>query len=162
MIGTPIEITQWLFNQDRDKNFTIKEYKQKRSLNANNYAWKLMGEIAKITSTTPDEVYEVMLKDYGTNIIVNDEIVKISSQTELHSSSGLHLAFIGKTELDGKVFNHYRLIKGSSEYDSKEMSQFIDGVVREAQDLGINTMTPNEISLMKEAWANGNKQDKKE
>ena len=58
----------------------------------------------------------------------------------------------GESTLNGKLFKHYKVYKGSSEFDSREMSIFLDGVVSEAQELGIDTMTPNEIAKLKSLW----------
>ena len=44
------------------------------------------------------------------------------------------------------------MIKGSSEYDTGEMSRFIDGVISECKELGIQTMTPDEIEELKQKW----------
>ena len=44
------------------------------------------------------------------------------------------------------------MIKGSSEYDSAEMAHFIDRIVEEAQELGIETATPDELERMKQEW----------
>ena len=69
------------------------------------------------------------------------------------SKYGIHTKFIGKGYAgDDKEFSHYIVIKGSSEYNTKEMSDFIDGVVSDAQDLGIETLTPDELKRMKEQW----------
>ena len=43
----------------------------------------------------------------------------------------------------------------SSEYDTREMAIFIDGIVSEAQALGIDTRTPEELAEMKSLWENG-------
>ena len=40
------------------------------------------------------------------------------------------------------------MIKGSSEYDTKEMSSFIDGIISEAKGLGIETLPPEELERM--------------
>ena len=49
-------------------------------------------------------------------------------------------------------FDSYLMIKGSSDYDSKEMAHFIDCVVQEAKELGIETLTPTELERMKAEW----------
>lgn len=36
--------------------------------------------------------------------------------------------------------------------DTKEMARLIDGVVAEAQELGIETRTPDEIAQLKSLW----------
>ena len=65
MTGNAIQIIQWLYNQDKDKRFDIKEHKEKRSLNANNYAWKLITEIGDEKRRSKEEIYLEMLKSYG-------------------------------------------------------------------------------------------------
>ena len=40
------------------------------------------------------------------------------------------------------------MLKGTHEYDSKEMSVLINGVVDEARDLDIETLTPAELDRM--------------
>jgi hypothetical protein len=49
-------------------------------------------------------------------------------------------------------FDSYLMIKGSSKYDSAEMSKFIDQIIYEAKELGIETMTPAELERMKAEW----------
>jgi hypothetical protein len=132
----------------------IKPYREKRSLDANGYAWKLISEIAEIHKTSKEEIYELMLRDYGTNFTHDDGgIVFVNcDHGKQMSLPGLHFAYVESYFEDGAEKDKYRLIKGSSQYDTKEMSQFIDGIVSEAQDLKIQTATPDELRMMKERW----------
>ena len=59
---------------------------------------------------------------------------------------------VATTMLQGKEFTHYKIYKGSSEYDRKEMSILIDGIVQEAKNLDIETLPPQEIERLKELW----------
>lgn len=146
MIGNPEEISKWLWKQDKEQLFEIKEWKKKRSLNANAYAWKLIGEIAEVLRSSKDEVYLEMLKRYG-----QSEMISVRSDISL-------LGFIkyyeeaGRSKLNGKEFIHYRVYKGSSEYDTREMAVLIDGIVSEAKDLDIETLTPAELAAIKDQW----------
>lgn len=63
-----------------------------------------------------------------------------------------HYAETGVGYVDGKKFIHYRAIKGTSEYSTKEMSVFLDGIISECQELGIETDTPEQIAKYKEEW----------
>ena len=45
MIGTSNKIITYLLEQAKDKQFELKEYKQKRSLDSNAYAWVLLGKL---------------------------------------------------------------------------------------------------------------------
>lgn len=71
MIGKPNEIIRWLLDQDREKLFEIKQHREKRSLNANSYAWALIGKIANETHLTKDAVYLHILRIYGQSEVVS-------------------------------------------------------------------------------------------
>ena len=51
------------------------------------------------------------------------------------------------------MFEHFRFWVGSSEYNTQEMSVLIDGIVQEAKQLGIETLTPMELARLKDEWA---------
>ena len=65
---------------------------------------------------------------------------------------------MGISTLEGKEFTHIRVFKGSSQYDSKEMSILIDGVVQECTNLGIPTITGEELNKLKGSWSNNEKE----
>lgn len=124
----------------------VKPFRQKRSLNANNFAWKIITEIANVLRAGKDEIYLKMLKRYG-----QSEIFSVQS----HIPFGEYVKYYeeaGESELNGKLFKHYKVFKGSSEFDTREMSIFIDGVCSEAKEMGIQTETPDEIARMKSLW----------
>lgn len=131
---------------DAKLSIKIDKFREKRSLNANNYAWKIMTEIGNRTRQSKEDVYFLMLKRYG-----QSEMISVMA----HIPIGEYVKYCeeaGESTLNGKLFKHYRVYKGSSEFDTKEMSIFIDGVVSEAKDLGINTDTPEQIAKMKDLW----------
>ena len=49
----------------------IDEFKEKRSRNANNYAWKLITEIGNVTRQSKEDVYLTMLKRYGQSEMIS-------------------------------------------------------------------------------------------
>lgn len=148
MTGNVNEIINYLLQQEREKIFIIEEYKEKRSLNANSYAWVLITQIANKLSISKEECYLRMLIDYG-----QSEMVSVISDIDVKGFFKYYKEF-GKSKLNGKWFTHYKVYKGTSEYNTKEMSIFIDGVVQEAQQLDIETKTPNEIERLKRMWDN--------
>ena len=133
--------------KDKDKlSIEIKQYRQHRSLNANAYAWLLIGQIADVVRAGKDEIYLQLLKRYG-----QSELISVLS----HVPIGNYVKYFeeaGESKLNGKHFTHYRVYKGTSEMDTREMSIFIDGVCSEAKNLGIQTETPNQIAEMKARW----------
>jgi hypothetical protein len=131
---------------DQKLSVKIDKHRQKRSLNANNYAWKLITEIGNATRQSKEDVYFLMLKRYG-----QSEMISVLA----HIPIGEYVKYCeeaGESTLNGKRFKHYRVYKGSSEFDTKEMSIFVDGIVSEAKDLGIQTDTSEQIAKMKALW----------
>ena len=144
MIGNSQSIIQWLFQQkDLTKKYEIKEHREKRSLNANAYAWTLIGKIADNMRKSKEEVYLSMLRDYG-----QSEIISVRSDINIDGYFKYFEKF-GSGQVNGKDFTHYKIYKGSSEFDTKEMSIFIDGVIQEAKALDIDTLTPTQLAELK-------------
>ena len=50
------------------------------------------------------------------------------------------------------MYRTYMMLRGSSDYDTREMSELIDGTVSEAKQMGIETLPPHEIERMKKEW----------
>lgn len=133
-------------NGEEKLSVRIDKYREKRSLNANAYAWKLLTEIANVCRTSKDEVYLEMLKRYG-----QSEIISVLA----HIPIGEYVKYCeeaGESKLNGKLFKHYKVYKGSSEFDTREMSIFLDGIVSEAEELGIQTETPEQLARLKSLW----------
>lgn len=58
----------------------------------------------------------------------------------------------GKGFVKGKEFTHYKVYKGSSEYDTREMSILIDGIIDEAKALDIEVISEREKALLLQEW----------
>lgn len=138
------------FLDGRELDLSLKEFKPKRSLNANAYMWALIGKIAEAMRISQDEVYHKMLCDYGTYEKEDGvtQILSIRADAKLTGWLWIHTKPIKTVDLEGKKFTHYALIKGSSDYNTKEMSFLLDGVIYEAKELGIEVMTPEELERL--------------
>lgn len=139
--------------KDKDIRMELKEYREKRSLNANNYFHKLVSMIADATNTSHTEVHNHLISEYGCmdedikNIIMDDEIPYQQLDT-------IHLRPTSATKVldNGKLYRVYIVMRGSHTYDTKEMARLIDGTVSEAKELGIETLPPDELEKMKSMW----------
>lgn len=132
---------------DKDLKLDVKEYRERRSLNANAYAWVLINGIANAVRQDKDKVYQDFLKHYG-----QSDMVSVKSEINV-APYFKYYEVAGQSKLNGTDFTHYRIFKGSSEFDTNEMSIFIDGIVEEAKALGIETRTPEELAEIKSLWA---------
>ena len=143
MTGNGKEIFQFLWNQDREKIFEIKELRKHRTLTQNSYLWKLINEIGNAVNKSKEDVYLEMLKSYG-----QSEVISMKSNIN-PSGYFKYYELIGEGKVNGKSYNHYRIYKGSSEFDTKEMKILLDGVIQEAENLGIHTLTEEQIEKMR-------------
>ena len=129
----------------------IKKYKEKRSLDANAYAWVLMGKIAEKLGKPRSEIYRSYIKEIGsfTTVCVKEEALQNLIDGCEHNGLGWVTEVIpSKIPQCKNVIMHY----GSSTYDTSQMSKLIDLAVQDAKELGIQTETPEELARMKEEW----------
>ena|SRR5690554_5729311 len=129
----------------------IKQYRKRRSLDANSYAWVLMSKIADALNTSKDEIYIEMLKRYGQR---EEQLISVIAEgvPAIMRATNEHCSVVGESELNGKLFKHLAILIGSSQYDTKQMSILIDGIVSECKELGIETKPEEEIKSLIESW----------
>lgn len=145
MVGNAEQIIHWLFNQDKDKLFEIKENSKHRTLTQNAYAWSLINELANKLNISKEDMYLKMLKDYGQSTILS-----IKQEVDI-SGFFKYYEIIGESELNGKIFTHIKIFKGSSQFNTKEMTVFLNGIIQECESVGIPTLTEEQIKKLKVA-----------
>lgn len=137
-------------------SITIKAYKKKRSLDANAYFHVLVGKIADVTGNSKVYIKNKLIAEYGQYETINDALVPLPLDDDIdaYNVEFVHLQPTSRTTTNqkGKVFRVNLVMRGSHTYDTDEMSKLIDGAVYEAKELGIETMTPNQIKEMMERW----------
>ena len=146
--------------KDKDLKVQMSVWRQDRSLNANNYCWKLLDEIAQRTHSTKEEVYKEIISKVGVFEILPIRNEAVDNFVEKWESRGL--GWVCNIMRDSKIPNYTNVIAyyGSSVYNTKEMSRLIDEVVQEAQALGVQTKTPQELAELKNLWGQYEKQNK--
>ena len=126
----------------------IKEHKEKRSKNANDYSWVLQDKIAKALNRRIDDIHKEMVLQYGVIEVLSIWKPAFESAKRVFD----YYEIKGESAVNGKEFIHVKAGIGTHLYNTAEMSKFIEGVVQEAQSLGIETKTPNEIAEMMSLW----------
>ena len=154
--GSVLDCIAFLSKQ-RDGEFEVTTYKPKvkRSLNANSYYWVLVDQIAEKMCLPRDEVHRQMLTDYGTWEKNEDGSVKwvIFPENKPLPNDGYYFDTKSIVTVKGQnsgeeIGRVYIVVKGSHEYNSKEMYDLIQGAIMEAKQLDIETRTPAEIDEM--------------
>lgn len=127
------------------------KHREKRSLDSNAYAWVLMQKIAEAVHSDRWSVYIEMLKKYS-----RDFTFVICKENAIDKLKELYRTCIdlGEVNVNGTQGHQMQVFFGSSTFDSKSMSVFIDGIVSECKELGIETLPPDELERMNAAWQN--------
>lgn len=102
----------------------ITKHRDKRSAEQNALAWAYITEIANELRRDKFDIYFEMLKRYGQSFIIATEL----------DEDLLGTYFKYYESLPG---GQYIIYRGSSEYDSYEMTVFIDGIMSEAEEMGL-------------------------
>lgn len=121
------EIIEYINNELQDDvvyDCRITKHRDKRSAEQNALAWAYITEIANELRRDKFDVYFDMLKRYGQSFIIATEL----------DEDLLGTYFKYYESLPG---GQYIIYRGSSEYDSYEMTVFIDGIMSEAEEMGI-------------------------
>ena len=138
-------------------SLTLKKYREKRSLNANSYYWKLCRDLAHEMDTSEEEMHNQLLERYGVyrtdedgNLIPHflpDSVNYLKKKYDHYTPAGSWL------DHEGTRYCKYWELKGSSEYDSKEMGHLIEGLISECKECGIETIPPAELERMMKEYA---------
>lgn len=129
----------------------ISKERKKRSLDANSYYQVLLDSLKNVLLRDRDELHFDLLRRYGQTAVDSDGnklIFSIISQVD-GTKISKYVEVIGHGEVGGKPFTHYRVLKGSSEMDTKEFSILLEGLIDECKLQGLETMTPAELEKLK-------------
>ena len=140
-------------HKNRLYDLEVKEHRKSRSLDANAYAWVLMGKLAEAMRITPEEVYRQAIQNVGGNY----EIIPIKEEAAAHFKGiweakglGWPCVDMGRSKIPG--YRNLRAYYGSSTYDTRQMSVLIDNLVQDCKQLDIETLSEEKLSLLVEGW----------
>lgn len=132
--------------------FKVGKFRQKRSLDANAYAWVLMGRIAEKTNVPTSKIYRAAIKEVGGNydvVCVQDKAVEKLRDVWMQNGLGWQTDTM-PSKVDGCT--NVLLYYGSSTYDTAQMARLIDIIVQDCHSLGIETRSPEEIESLINSW----------
>ena len=144
------------FKSGKLYSVTLKLFQKKRSLDANQKLWALINEMSAILKLTPEEIYQGYIPDVGDNyrvVPVLPEDINQFAEDWCRGHIGRMVEDAGpcrKRDLMG--YRNLICYRGSSEYDVPTFSRLLELVMQDCRQLGIETMSERERSLMMEEW----------
>lgn len=160
------------FDELKDKviSVDIRPWKKHRSLEANAFAWSLIGKItAKMqdiepeANWTPEKIYQQAIRDIGgiyTVQGIKTEAVPTFRRNWTRDHIGRQVEVLDGSSKEG--WSNVRVWYGSSDFDTAQMSRFISSLIQDAESLGIPTLTDKEVSRMLGNWQKRMDKDKEE
>lgn len=132
--------------------YEITRAKKKRSHDANSFAWSLLSKIAEATKVPLNDVYKRAVKDVGGNseaMCVKTSAVEHMEKLWTDRGLGWQME-TAPSKISGctTVIAYY----GSSAFDTREMSRFIDQLIQDCESLGIETKPQEYIDSLLEEW----------
>lgn len=146
--------------QEQKLRFTVKRYRKKRSLDANAYYWQLLTKLADRLRVSKPYLHNTLLRQYGQPEVIDGQMVYLvlpdseSGAKRADEAETYHIRPTSqvKTGNDGHMYRTYLMLRGSSTYDTAEMSILIGGLIEECKEQGIETMPPDELERMMAAY----------
>lgn len=136
-----------------EEKLTIKvdKFRKKRSLDANAYAWVLIGKLSEKTNIPAEEIYRAAIKEIGNYEIVcvqNEAVDSLRSVWEKNGIGWQTATMPSRIEGCTNVVLHY----GSSTYDVAQMARLITNLQQDCEQLGIETKSPEELLSLLNSW----------
>jgi len=145
MTGTAMEIISWLSQQKDGQRYEISLCREKRSLNQNSLYWEIVGIIARSLKKPDAYVHNLLLRRCEIYEKLDGKVVCISlpdtDEAELWVEYNEEYHY--KPTLDrfknsnGTQWRWYKVLKGSKEFDTSEMSRLIDIALDELNNMGL-------------------------
>lgn len=129
----------------------VKRWHKKRTLDANAYAWTLINKLAEKMNLTSIEVYRKAIRELGICEIFPVKNEAVERYIAAWGKNGIGwVCDKMKSKLKGytNVVSYY----GSSSYDTREMSRFIDGLIEDCRALEIEILSEENLDSMKREW----------
>ena len=153
--GTPLVIITKLKELDNDKEYIcdIKEKRQKRTLDQNAYYWQLLGQYADWGKVSKLKLHREMVANYSVGIKDTFTLKPIEYDYR-NEERKIYYRALGKfyKNKKGKEFQWHCEVKGTSEMNTEEFANMIEGLINEIKgsDAPIETLTPSELAIIKE------------
>ena len=141
-----------LKKQNKLYDCKIKQHRDKRSMNANDYCWVLLDKLAEVLQVKKEDLYRGYIRDIGGNsetVCVRNNAVDKLVDGWRHNGIGWQTeTFPSKISGCTNVTLYY----GSSTYDTVQMSRLIDLIIEDCREQGIEILQPERLAAMMEGW----------
>ena len=145
-IMTILDSLKW----EKDKEYTVelKPLKSKKTTSQNAYAWSLMGQLAAKLKISVTDVYRQTQQGMSRYEIVPVKVEAVQAFTKAWEAGhiGRIVEDIGRSKIEG--YRNLKVHYGISDYTKEEMSHFLELIIQECNEQGIQKLTHEEIKRL--------------
>lgn len=131
---------------------TLKLFRPGRSLDANAYCWTLLTALSEAMNEEKERLYLRYVKECGPykDFTLSIDEAKTFRVAWEKLGTGWPTEQVDFAPDGDRVI--IRAYYGSSTYNTKQMSRLIDLIVEDCRSVGVETLTPDKLALLKEDW----------
>lgn len=129
--------------KDVEVDVIIKKHHAKRSLDQNALYWEYCSELAHKVGQSIAWMHNHLLSAYGEPYFVGGKVAMVvlpDGDETIMQSETFHVKPTSQVKegKDGTMYRTYIVMRGSSTYNTQEMSRLIDGAEQEARNMGVH------------------------
>lgn len=143
--------------EGKDLDIKASQHREKRSLTQNAFYWTLAQKLAAKQRITVSRLHNLLLRDVAPPFIIDGKICMQpipdteKAENDILEAETFHLKPTSGVIQgnDGAVYRWYIVLRGSSTFDTVEMTALLNRMVDECKENGIDTATPQELEQMR-------------
>lgn len=143
--------------EGKDLDIKASQHREKRSLTQNAFYWTLAQKLAAKQRITVSRLHNLLLRDVAPPFIIDGKICMQpipdteKAENDILEAEAFHLKPTSGVIQgnDGAVYRWYIVLRGSSTFDTVEMTALLNRMVDECKENGIETATPAELEQMR-------------
>ena len=160
MTGNALDVISFLMSQNKEVLWDIEAHKDKKSrtISQNKLYWTILGEVARALRVTNNFVHNTLLREISIPVMFDGKPARVTlpdtEETENRTLEAMtyHLKPTSQTWVgsDNVTYRTYVMLKGSSDFDTREFTALVDRLFEKAHELGIETISEDELAHIRE------------
>lgn len=143
--------------EGKDLDIKASQHREKRSLTQNAYYWVLAQKLASKLRISTTRLHNLMLRDVAPPFVIDGKMCMqpipdtTKAENDILEAETFHLKPTSGVIQgnDGAIYRWYVVLRGSSSFDTREMTALLNRMVDECKENGIETATPAELEQMR-------------
>lgn len=143
--------------EGNDLDIKVVRHREKRSMSQNAYYWTLLTKLAARLNVSNARLHNIMLRECAPPFVIDGKTAMQpipdtdKAENEILEADTFHLRPTSGIIQgnDGAIYRWYIVLRGSSTFDTAEMSALLNRLCDACRENGIEVATPAELAQMR-------------